>query len=206
MAVGESTSVVVRQRDGADEQALQFLLQQQHGVSPTGAVAQSTINTTSSINSNIGDTTVMPDPKVVDGQGRLTIPREPMLPSSPRSMRSFNSGMSATPRPSRPQSSLSARHRPPSTIGKRSGTAAFAYLDAHARESARHVAPATIRGGHRFKGSYKGAPGEPMSPARSFALVGHDEEGEEGDDPFEGMDNVRGTSWSDVCLLPPETT
>lgn len=104
------------------------------------------------------------------------------------SLRSFNSSQRdlTTPKAShiRPASALSARHdtamrKNGSTMGKRKGTAAYDYLQ-------RHEVPATIHGGHRFKGSYKGAPF-----MDDFDMVLRDD----GDDPdasFEGMDNVRG--------------
>ena len=63
-------------------------------------------------------------------------------------------------------------------MGKRAGTAAHEYMR-------RHEVPATIHGGHRYKGPYKGAPFDDFD----VVDVG------DGDDPdasFEGMDNVRG--------------
>ena len=110
------------------------------------------------------------------------------MPRSPMSVRSFNSSQRdlTTPKAShiRPASALSARHenamrKNGSTMGKRKGTAAYDYMQ-------RHGAPATIHGGHRFKGSYKGQPF-----ADDFDVVMRDD-GDDQDVSFEGMDNVRG--------------
>ncbi len=82
--------------------------------------------------------------------------------------------------PPRSQSSLSVR--PPSISAKRHGTAAHEWLR-------RHEVPQTIHGGHRYKGTYKGAP--IAADSDDFDLVVRDD----GDDPeasFEGLDNVRG--------------
>lgn len=106
--------------------------------------------------------------------------RSPSRATGPSVYRSFGDDQSLnTPRANRPQSSLSAR--PPSTIGKRSGTAAYEYIR-------RHEVPTPFHGGHRFKGAYKGAP-----VAEDFDLVLPDE-GDEHDDSFEGLENVRGES------------
>jgi hypothetical protein len=72
-------------------------------------------------------------------------------------------------------------NRPPSTLGKRTGTVAHDYLR-------RHEVPATIHGGHRFKGAYKGAP---IADEGDFDYVSRDD-GDDMDTSFEGMDNVRG--------------
>jgi hypothetical protein len=93
---------------------------------------------------------------------------------------------SSTPKafPPRSQSALSVRS--PSTLSKRQGTVAHEFYR-------RHEVPHTIHGGHRYKGTYKGAPiaGDPDD----FDLVMRDD----GDDPdasFEGLDNVRGELYS----------
>ncbi|ORX39731.1 hypothetical protein BD324DRAFT_606985 [Kockovaella imperatae] len=112
-----------------------------------------------------------------DEQGRLTY--TPTIPKSPMSMRSLHSVNSFTMTPKaypRPPSALSARAA--SAMEKRSGTPAFEYYR-------RHEVPATIHGGHRYKGTYKGAPF-----MEDFDVI----TAEDGDDPdasFEGMDNVR---------------
>lgn len=64
-------------------------------------------------------------------------------------------------------------------MSKRPGTVAYDYIR-------RHEVPETLRGGHRFKGTYKGAP-----IADDFDLVDPDE-AEDADASFEGLDNVRG--------------
>jgi hypothetical protein len=73
-------------------------------------------------------------------------------------------------------------HRPPSTLGKRSGTAAYDYWE---RYTARHAVPETYRGGHRFRGDYK------ATGADEFDVV-DPQEGDDQDEAYEGMDNVRG--------------
>lgn len=106
------------------------------------------------------------------------------MPKSPMSMRSFRSDSrslnSATPKAVRSASSMS--HRPPSTLGKRSGTAAYDYWE---RYTARHAVPETYHGGHRFKGDYKARGPEEYD-------VVDPQEGDDQDESFEGMDNVRG--------------
>lgn len=72
--------------------------------------------------------------------------------------------------------------RPPSTLGKRSGTAAYDYWE---RYTARHAVPDTLRGGHRFAGDYKSSRG------RDEYDVVDPQEGDDQDE-YEGMDNVRG--------------
>lgn len=125
-----------------------------------------------------------------DEQGRLaTVPRSPM------SLRSFNSSQRdlTTPKAShiRPASALSVRHenalaaRNGSTLGKRAGTAAFEYMQ-------RHAVPATIHGGHRHKGTYKGADVF-QRPSHDFDMVLRDD-AIDPDESFEGLDNVRGQS------------
>lgn len=64
-------------------------------------------------------------------------------------------------------------------MGKRSGTAAYDFIR-------RHDVPTPIHGGHRYKGAYKGAP-----IADDFDMVMRDD-GDEPDDSFEGLENVRG--------------
>ena len=67
-------------------------------------------------------------------------------------------------------------------MSKRQGTAAYEFLR-------RHEVPDTLHGGHRYKGTYKGAP--IAGDADDFDLVARDD----GDDPdasFEGLENVRG--------------
>lgn len=66
-------------------------------------------------------------------------------------------------------------------MSKRAGTAAYEYMR-------RHEVPATIHGGHRFKGTYKGAP-----IADDFDVVNRDD-GMDLDESFEGLENVRGES------------
>jgi hypothetical protein len=64
-------------------------------------------------------------------------------------------------------------------MSKRSGTAAHEYLR-------RHEVPAPLHGGHRFKGTYKGAP-----IVDDFDMISRGDV----DDPdasFEGLENVRG--------------
>jgi hypothetical protein len=64
-------------------------------------------------------------------------------------------------------------------MSKRNGTAAHEYMR-------RHEVPAPLHGGHRYKGTYKGAP-----IVDDFDVVMRDD----GDDPdvsFEGLENVRG--------------
>lgn len=70
-----------------------------------------------------------------------------------------------------------------STLGKRAGTSAFEYMQ-------RHAVPATIHGGHRHKGTYKGADILPR-PSHDFDMVLRDD-AIDPDDSFEGLDNVRG--------------
>ena len=67
-------------------------------------------------------------------------------------------------------------------MGKRAGTAAFEYMR-------RHDVPATIHGGHRYKGTYHGAP-----IADDFDIVLRDDGDDDLDASFEGLDNVRGKS------------
>ena len=155
-------------------QALSFLLQQQAPSSVTDDFSPQTgtmrrADTSRSL--------------AADEQGRLTstlLARSPTLPRSPMSMRSLNSShsLSLTPKAyPRPPSALSARAASAMST-KRSGTAAFEYVR-------RHEAPATIHGGHRYKGPYKGT-----AFMEDFDVVDPDD----GDDPdasFEGMDNVR---------------
>lgn len=62
---------------------------------------------------------------------------------------------------------------------KRHGTPAYEFMR-------RHEVPATIHGGHRFKGAYKGAP-----IADDFDMVLRDD-ADDPDTSFDGMDNVRG--------------
>lgn len=105
------------------------------------------------------------------------------MPRSPMSLRSFNSSQRdlTTPKASyiRPASALSVRHG--TAMSKRRGTPAFEYLN-------RHEVPATIHGGHRFKGTYRGAP-----IVDDFDMVLRDD-AEDPDASFDGMDNVRGES------------
>jgi hypothetical protein len=96
------------------------------------------------------------------------------------SVRSMNTthevGDNTTPKANRPTSSL---RRPASVMSKRNGTAAHEYMR-------RHEVPAPLHGGHRYKGTYKGAP-----IVDDFDVVMRDD----GDDPdvsFEGLENVRG--------------
>jgi hypothetical protein len=113
-----------------------------------------------------------------DEQGRFA--------KTPMSLRSFGSSRyttesaGATPRayPPRAQSSLAAR--PPSTLGKRTGTAAHEYLK-------RHEPPATLWGGHRHRTDL----GAMRQEGDDFDLVTRDD-GDDPDDSFEGMENVRG--------------
>jgi hypothetical protein len=141
--------------------ALQFLLQKQNATSATDNFGRdATARQTGALSSG------------VDEQGRL------LQPKSPMSMRSFSTDRrslnSVTPKAQRSMSSMS--HRPPSTVGKRTGTAAYEYMR-------RHEVPATIHGGHRFKGSYKGMP-----VADDFDLVTRDE----GDEVSEALCDVTG--------------
>lgn len=78
----------------------------------------------------------------------------------------------------RPSSSLS---RPGSTMSKRAGTAAHEYMR-------RHQVPTPYHGGHRYKGTYQGAP-----IVDDFDLVSRGD-AEDPDTSFEGLENVRGTS------------
>lgn len=115
---------------------------------------------------------------IPDEQGRLM--------RSPMSVRSMNTGHevgdNTTPKATRPTSSL---RRPGSVMSKRSGTAAHEYLR-------RHEVPAPVHGGHRFKGTYKGAP-----IVDDFDMISrHDGDGDDPDASFEGLENVRGESRS----------
>lgn len=111
---------------------------------------------------------------VADEQGRLR---------SPMSVRSMNTSQQSvntsttTPRASRPPSSLAMRGT--GTMGKRSGTAAYEYMR-------RHDVPLPVHGGHRYKGTYKGAP-----VIDDFDMVMRDD-GDDPDESFEGLENVRG--------------
>jgi hypothetical protein len=107
----------------------------------------------------------------VDEQGRLP-PQSPMT-SSIRSFATTN----ANPYPGRTHSAMSTY----STTGKRAGTAAHEFVR-------RHEVPATLHGGHRFKGAYKGAP---IADDGDFDFVSRFD-GEDPDASFEGLDNVRG--------------
>ena len=108
------------------------------------------------------------------------------MPQSPISMHSLTmshrSNDSSTPKayPPRSQSALSVHA--PSTLGKRQGTAAHEFYR-------RHEVPQTIHGGHRYKGTYKGAPIAVDSD--DFDLVMRND-GNDPDASFEGLDNVRG--------------
>lgn len=95
---------------------------------------------------------------------------------------SHRSMESTTPKayPPRSQSVISVRS--PSTVSKREGTAAHEFYR-------RHQVPQTIHGGHRYKGTYKGAPIAPDQD--DFDLILRDD-GNDPDASFEGMDNVRG--------------
>jgi hypothetical protein len=114
---------------------------------------------------------------IPDEQGRLM--------RSPMSIRTMNTAQTmetdnTTPKANRATSSI---RRPASTISKRSGTVAHEYMR-------RHEVPAPLHGGHRYKGTYRGAP-----VMDDFDMVSRDD----GDDPdasFEGLENVRGKSWS----------
>jgi hypothetical protein len=163
MSVSQVTEVLLK----TDTQALQFLLQQQAPTSVTDDLGNS--------NAKAMRTSSSSNFLAADEQGRLAIPRSPM------SLRSFNSSQRdlTTPKANqvRPASALSVRHG--SAMNKRAGTAAFEYLR-------RHEVPATIHGGHRFKGTYKGAP-----IADDFDVVLRND-AEDPDASFDGMDNVRG--------------
>lgn len=88
-----------------------------------------------------------------------------------------------TPKAIRPSTSMSHNRPPSSSLGKRSGTAAYDYWE---RYTARHAVPETYRGGHRFKGDYKSRAGD------DYDLVDAQEGDIDQDESFEGMDNVRG--------------
>lgn len=64
-------------------------------------------------------------------------------------------------------------------MSKRAGTAAHEYMR-------RHQVPAPYHGGHRYKGTYQGAP-----IVDDFDLVSRDD-GADPDASFEGLENVRG--------------
>ena len=111
---------------------------------------------------------------IPDEQGRIM--------RSPMSVRSMNAQSinETTPKANR----ASSIRRPPSTISKRSGTAAHEYMR-------RHDAPTPLHGGHRFMGAYKRE--FASGPADEFDMVSRDD----GDDPdasYEGIENVRGES------------
>ena len=76
-------------------------------------------------------------------------------------------------------------------MSKRAGTAAHEYMR-------RHQVPAPYHGGHRYKGTYQGAP-----IVDDFDLVSRDD-GEDPDTSFEGLENVRGKS-SPSLLRASET-
>ena len=69
------------------------------------------------------------------------------------------------------------------TLGKRTGTAAYEYMQ-------RHAVPATIHGGHRHKGTYKGAD-VLQRPSHDFDMILRDD-AIDPDESFEGLENVRG--------------
>lgn len=71
-------------------------------------------------------------------------------------------------------------------MSKRAGTAAHEYMR-------RHQVPAPYHGGHRYKGTYQGAP-----IVDDFDLVSRDDGGDP-DTSFEGLENVRGKLNS--CLI-----
>ncbi|WWD10289.1 hypothetical protein V865_008424 [Kwoniella europaea PYCC6329] len=152
--------------------ALQFLLQQQNVSSSTSHLAES------SIKHNTSRTGLSSIP---DEQGRLTTSHN--LPKSPMSLRSFGSERQSlnniTPRAVRSTSAMS-NVRPGTSMSKRAGTAAHEYVR-------RHEVPSTIHGGHRYKGTYKGAP---IADQHDFDLVSRDD-GDELDESFEGLENVR---------------
>nr|ODN99720.1 hypothetical protein L204_02153 [Cryptococcus depauperatus CBS 7855] len=145
--------------------ALQFLLQKQKTEADNTLTESAVPNTfRSAFNS------------VADEQGRLAMPKSPM------SLRSFGSerrSLNATPRASRAQTAMGTYSRPSSSMGKRAGTPAHEYLK-------RHEVPATIHGGHRYKGAYKGA----LVLDEEFDLVSR-EDGDDLDTSFEGLENVR---------------
>ena len=112
-------------------------------------------------------------------------PKRQAVPMSPTvSMRSLAVSQhtmgSSTPNllPSRSHSVASAR--PLSTLSKRHGTM-------HHEFSRRHEVPQTVHGGHRYKGTYRGAP----IVEDEFDVVNRDD-GADFDVSFEGLDNVRG--------------
>lgn len=66
-------------------------------------------------------------------------------------------------------------------MGKRAGTAAHEYMR-------RHEVPQSFHGGHRYKGTYKGAR---VVVDDEFDVVSR-EDGEDMDTSYEGLENVRG--------------
>lgn len=107
------------------------------------------------------------------------------MPKSPMSLRSFGSERHSlsniTPKANRSNSTMAHYPRSASTMGKRAGTAAYEYMR-------RHEVPQPFHGGHRYKGTYKGAR---VIVDDEFDMVSR-EDGEDMDTSFEGLENVRG--------------
>ena len=151
--------------NSAHTQALNFLLQQ-----------TSTTNTPSSTLNNTLRQSAASKGTDIDEQGQFL--------KSQMSIQTLRNPSDTTPK-ARSQSAMSFRS-PSSPIDKRRDTVAYTY------ESMRRISgvPETRWGGHRYKGTYRGAP---IADADDFDVVAH----AEADDPdasFEGLENVRGES------------
>lgn len=143
--------------------ALNFLLQQQSTSSTGGTLAARTTNS---------DTRQRRLSVIPDEHGALRSPRSPHKSKSRLSVRSMENG--STPRAAtqpRPASSISTSMR------SRASNAADTYMR-------RHAVPQPHFGGHRYKGAYKGAP-------IATAMTDYEDDDEDPDESFEGLDNVR---------------
>lgn len=149
--------------------ALTFLLRQQGPTSLTNDFGK---------DKTIKQTPARTPLGAVDEQGRISMPQSPMSMSI-RSFATDARSMNLTPKAQAPRTQSAMAMRPASTTGKRQGTLAHEYMR-------RHDVPATLHGGHRFKGTYKGAP-----IVDDFDVVSRDVI-DDMDDPYEGLENVRG--------------